>query len=271
MSTESTLPEASRVRVLIVDDEPLARECVRDALNAYPDVEIVAEAGDGHQAVAAIEQHNPDLVFLDVHMPGLDGFGVIEEIGVDAMPSVVLVTAYDHYALKAFDVHAVDYLLKPFDDARFERALTIARQRLAGGAADRTDERTRLKRLLEDLLREDSGRSATTRYATRFTVREGDRMRFIPVNSVDYFEASGNNVILHVGKTRSSLRSPLRDVVEKLDPVRFARIHRSIVVQLNRVREIQPWFGGDYVAILEDGRQLRISRTYRASVLKTIA
>jgi two-component system LytT family response regulator len=257
------------IRVLIADDEPLARDCVRDALNAHADVEVMAEVGDGHQAVVAIQQLNPDLVFLDVHMPGLDGFGVIDTIGVEDMPSVVLVTAFDQYALKAFDVHAIDYLLKPFDDERFERAMDEARVRLR--ATDRTDEHARLRHLLEDLLRAGGPRRDAEPYATRFTIREGEKMRFVPVNSVDYFEANGNNVVLHVGSSRFSLRSPLRDVVEKLDPTRFARIHRSIVVQLGRIREIQPWFGGDYVAILQDGRQLRISRTYRASVLKTIA
>ncbi len=252
------------VRALIVDDEPLARDCVRLAL-AGEDVAVVGECGDGEDAVAAIRQLAPDLVFLDVQMPGLDGFDVVAHVGPDRMPAVVFVTAYDEHALRAFQVHALDYVLKPFDDERLRRALAHARRFL-----DRDGEilARRLAAALAERTPVGPAHAASRGYVTRFTVKQDDRIHFVPAADVDWFEAAGNKVVLHVGERRHAIRATLHSVLEGLDPARFTRIHRSTIVNVDRVREVQPWFGGDYVAILRDGRKLRVSRNYREDLLR---
>jgi two-component system LytT family response regulator len=241
----------------VADDEPLARDCVRLALRHHPDVVVVAECGDGRAAVAAIEQHAPDLVFLDVQMPDLDGFEVVEQVGLDRMPPVVFVTAYDQHALRAFELHAVDYLLKPFDDDRFGDMLRHARLRLGreGGA----DLAARLQGLL-----------ASRGYASRILVREGERLEFIAVAEISWIEAAGNYVRVHAGPRTATARITLSALLDRLDPAMFARVHRSIVVNLSRVRSIHPWYGGDYTAVLTDGQELRVSRTYREALLQTL-
>lgn len=269
---------SGRVRAVIVDDEPLARDCVRIALEAIPEVEVVAECGDGLAAVSSIRNLEPDLVLLDVQMPGLDGFGVIEEVGVDEMPMVVFITAYDEHALRAFEIHAVDYLLKPFDDERFRDAVRHALERIQ---LRRTESLSvRLAAVLREMppgLEAESGvtegapASGADRYARRILVKRRDRFRFIEVRDVDYFEAAGNYVRVHAGEATHLMRATLSGTLERLDPARFARIHRSTIVNLDRIREIQPWVGGDYIAILEDGRELRVSRTYREALLRPLA
>ena len=251
------------VRALIVDDEPLARDCVRLAL-VDADVTVVGECGDGESAVEAIARLAPDLVFLDVQMPGLDGFDVVDRVGPERMPAVIFVTAYDEHALRAFEVHALDYVLKPFDDRRLRRALAHARRFL-----DRDGET--LARRLDAVLaahRERRASDAAPRPVTRFTVREDDRVRFVSAADVDWFEAAGNKVVLHVGDRTYAIRATMRSVLEALDPARFTRIHRSTIVNVDRIHEVQPWFGGDYVAILRDGRKLRVSRNYREDLLR---
>ena len=253
------MPESRRnIRTLIVDDEPLARDCVRLALRRDPDFEVVAECGDGLSAESAIRQHDPDLVFLDVQMPGLDGFEVIETIGPERMPPVVFVTAYDAHALRAFRLHAMDYLLKPFDDERFAETLLHARRQL--GPA-RGGERARR---FADLL---SGRT----FATRILARRDDRLEFIPVAAVDWIEAAGNYVRVHAGPRTELVRITLSALLEQLDPSVFARIHRSAIVNVSRVREMHPWYGGDYTAVLTDGQELRVSRYYREALLRTVS
>jgi len=264
---------------IIVDDEPLARDCVRVALRQEPGVEVVAECEEGEGAVAAIRAHAPDLVFLDVQMPGLDGFGVVERIGPDRMPAVVFVTAYDAHALRAFQVHAVDYVLKPFDDARLSTAVARVRERLL--ARDDRDLVRRLSAMLRDwrAVRQPGGEeeeplpqpaAAPAERLTRFAVREDDRIRFVRAEDVDWIESAGNYVRLHVGERRHRVRGTMGAVLERLDPRRFVRIHRSAAVNLDRVREVQPWFGGDYVAILHSGRQLRVSRTYAPALVRPL-
>ena len=260
------------VRAVIVDDEPLARDCIRIALQKQEGVEVVAECADGAEAVDAIRRCRPDLVFLDVQMPGLDGFGVVERVGVERMPAVVFVTAFDAHALRAFEVHAADYVLKPFDDARFGDALRHARRHLRAEAGES------LRRSLRALLREvgDAGGAGEAepvpaRPVSRLMVQAEDRIRFVRVDEVDWFEAAGNYVRIHAGRQQHMVRLPISRLVEQLDPARFVRIHRSTVVNLDRIREVQPWFGGDYVAILQDGQQLRISRRYRDSLLRPMA
>jgi len=251
---------SGRIRTLIVDDEPLARDCVRLALEQQDDVAVVGECADGASAVEAIRAQDPDLVFLDVQMPGLDGFGVIERIGAEAMPPVLFVTAYDKHALRAFAVHALDFLLKPFDDDRFRDALEHARRRLS--AEGRLGMRDALTGLLE------SRRSGGERHARRIMVQEQERIRFVPVEAVDWFEADRNYVLLHCGKDVFRVRMTLTALQDELDPSRFIRVHRSTVLNLDRIREVQPWFGGDYVALLKDDQQVRVSRRFREGLLK---
>ena len=261
---------AARLRVLVVDDEPLARDCVRLALAAVGDVEVVAECGTGEEAVAAIEALAPDLVFLDVQMPGLDGFDVVAAVGPERMPPVVFVTAFDAHALRAFEVHALDYVLKPFDDARFRSALEHARRRLQ---RDRAEELARrLAALLEaGALGGTPGGAAPAaaggRWLRRLHVPVRDRLRFVRVDDVDWFEGAGNYVRVHVGADRHLVRTSLARLEQELDPAHFVRIHRSTIVNLERVREVEPWIAGDYVAFLTDGRKLRVSRNYRDALL----
>jgi len=245
------------LRVVIVDDEPLARDSVRLALAHDEDVTVVAECEDGDAAAEAIDALRPDVVFLDVQMPGRDGFGVIEAVGPGRMPAVIFVTAYDAHALRAFEVHALDYLLKPFDDARIREALDRARR--AGALEER------LTALVEQMTRRGAEGG---HYVTRFVVRHGDRASLVRAADVEWIEADGNYVVLHVRGGAHRLRASLRALAEQLDPRQFARIHKSTIVNLDRVRELQPWFGGDYVAILVDGRQLRVSRSFAAGVLR---
>ena len=251
---------AAAIRAVIVDNEPLARDCVRLALGGEPDVAVVAECEDGESAVRAIEAHDPDLVFLDVQMPGLDGFGVIERVGPGRMPPVLFVTAFDRHALRAFSVHALDFLLKPFDTERFREAMGHARRRLSAEA--RAESSDALQALLES-----RAAAPGTRFASRIMVQDGDRIRFVPVDTVDWFEANRNYVLLHVGKEVHRVRATLQALADQLEPARFVRVHRSTILNLDRVREVQPWFGGDYVALLHDGRQIRVSRRFREGLL----
>jgi two-component system LytT family response regulator len=251
------------LRVLIVDDEPLARDNVRLALATDTGVEVVAECDDGDSAVEAIAALRPDLVFLDVQMPGRDGFGVIEAVGPGRMPPVVFVTAYDAHALRAFEVHALDYLLKPFDDARVRDAIARARRATPGDGALED----RLAALLEQAARRAGPLGG---YLSRFVVRHGDRASLVRAADVDWIAADGNYVVLHARGAAHRLRVSLRTLAEQLDPKQFARIHKSTIVNLDRVRELQPWFGGDYVAILVDGKQLRVSRSFAAAILRPL-
>jgi two-component system LytT family response regulator len=259
------------LRALIVDDEPLARACVRRALRPEDEIEVIAESGDGPDAVSAIRRHRPDLVFLDIQLPGMDGFGVLGELAAEDVPSVVFVTAYDAFALRAFEVHAVDYLLKPFEDARLRQAVEEVRVRQS--AEDLGLFRTRVAALLDHLASAVSpgveGMPRTP--ARRVLVKGGDeRARFLRLDEVDWIAAAGNNVRFHVGKASYEVRMTLRTLLPQLDPALFRRIHRSVVVNLNAIREIQPWFAGDCMVLLNDGQRLRMSRTYRDQLMRTL-
>jgi two-component system LytT family response regulator len=250
-------------RALIVDDERMARKRLRTLLASEKDFEVIGECANGTSAVDAIRADAPDLVFLDVQMPELDGFGVVREIGADRMPFVIFVTAYDQYALRAFEVSALDYLTKPFDRERFEGTLRRVRQQMALREGTRTADtivgaelHTRLAALLEQL-------QPRPRFAERLMIKNGGRVTFLRADEVDWIEAAGNYVKLHAGRDTHLLHEGLASVAARLDPARFARIHRSILVNLDRVREVQPWFHGDAVAILRDGTKLSVSRTYR--------
>ena len=300
-------PAAGTVRVLIVDDEPLARDCMRLALRGVPDVSIVAECGDGETAVEGIRRHTPDIVLLDVQMPGLDGFAVLDRIEPALMPVVVFVTAFDSHAIRAFEVHALDYVLKPFPDERLVAAVDRARatvqerrngelgRRLAafvhqwqagliGGAGmpvaspampngsaalAGTAERVAPVPETEPDLAEPP--RAASSYIARFAVRSDGRVRFVAASDVDWIEADGNYMVLHVGEAQHRLRASLAGLTEGLDPKRFVRIHRSVIVNVERIREVQPWFGGDYIAILRTGAKLRVSRLRAPQLLRPTA
>ena len=244
----------TKIRTLIVDDEPLARERIRSLLEGEADIEVLGECTDGREAVTTIEAERPDLVFLDVQMPELDGFAVLEVLEVEEMPVVVFVTAFDQFALRAFDAHAVDYLLKPFDRERFQRALGRARTQVERHSEDDFGER--LRALLGQL-------KPKAEYLERLAVRAGGRIVFIRTDEVDWIDAQGNYARLHLKERTYLLRETMSALEAKLDPARFVRIHRSTIVNAERIRELEPMFAGEYLVILRDGTKLPSSRTYR--------
>src|SRR5262249_1366388 len=248
-----------KIRTLIVDDEPLARERIADLLDGDAEFEIVGECGDGLAAVAAIEAHKPDLLFLDVQMPELDGFGVLEAI--EETPVIIFVTAYDQYALRAFEVHALDYLLKPFDRERFDKALQRAKRQLARERVGAVNQR--LVALLADL-------KARPKPLERLVIKSGGRVFFLRAEEIDWIESAANYLSLDVGRESHLLRETINSLAAKLDSEKFLRIHRSTIVNLERVKELQPWFHGDYVVIMQDGTQLTSSRSYREQLHKLL-
>jgi two-component system LytT family response regulator len=251
------------IRILIVDDEPLARQFVRGVLADVPKVQVVGECADGVAAVREIRRQTPDLVLLDVQMPEVSGFDVIERIGAEAMPEVIFVTAHEEYTLRAFEVHALDYVVKPFDPARLQSSVEHARNRIPPPGERDFTLADRLDSLLE-------GRDGPTlaRYAKRLMVRHGKQVQFVPLEEVRWLEAARNNVRLHVEKEVHTVRTSLKGLLPLLDPTSFVRVHRSAVVNLDWIREVQPWFGGEYVVVLVSGEKLRVSRTYRDRLLK---
>lgn len=244
----------ARIRALIADDEPLARERLKMLLAPEDWLHVIEECSDGISAVAAIEKLRPDLVFLDVQMPGATGFDVIEAIGADKMPFVVFVTAYDKYAIKAFDVHAVDYLLKPFDRERFSQALVRARQQLEQRSSGELERR--LLELVQDL-------KPVHQKLDRFVIKAGGRVFFVRAEEIDWIEAAGNYVKLHVGSEAHLFRETMNALEARLNADTFYRVHRSHIVNIERVRELQPWFNGEYVVVLRNGTRLPLSRGYR--------
>lgn len=249
-----------KIRALIVDDEPLARERLRTLLRKEPDFEIAGECSDGARAVAAIERIRPDVVFLDVQMPEADGFAVVEAVGAKAMPVVVFVTAYDKYALKAFEAHALDYLLKPFDRERFQATLARVRERLR-------DDTSRWPRQLLSLLRE---LRPAPQYLDRIVIRAGGRVTFLRTDEIDWIGAAGNYVELHAGKQAHLLRETMNQMESRLDPQKFLRIHRSTIVRMEQVRELHSSFHGDYEVLLRDGTRLTLTRSYKENLEKLL-
>jgi two-component system LytT family response regulator len=245
------------MRALIVDDEPLARELLRRMLDAHPDVEVVGEAGSGRAALEAVRADAPDLLFLDVQMPGLDGFEVLEALGAERLPQVVFVTAFDQYALRAFEVHALDYLLKPFDEERLARAMERARIHLS--APGRDHDRERILALLDEL-------RGVRRWRERLVIRVGERAFFQPVAEIDWIEADGKYLKVHVGGKHHVIRETMTQLARALDPARFLRISRGAIVNVDRIREIQPWFRGEYMVILRNGAEVPSTRGYRDSL-----
>ncbi|MGA2428098.1 MAG: LytTR family DNA-binding domain-containing protein [Candidatus Acidiferrum sp.] len=247
-------PEAP-LHVLVVDDEAPARRKILRLLRSEPGVQVVGEADSGESAISAIERHKPDLVFLDVQMPGADGFDVVHGISDGAttkMPRVVFVTAHDRYALRAFEVHAFDYLLKPVAEDRFRKVLRRAREHHSQGGEVSA---SRLRGLVEEVLRERG-------FAERLLIREEARAFFVSVRDISWIEADGNYLLVHCGAKTHTLRATLESIESTLDPKFFARINRGSIVRLDAVRELLPWFHGEYKVVLRDGTELRWSRRY---------
>lgn len=253
-----------KIRTLIVDDEPLARRNLRLLLEKDPQIEIVEECGNGREAVKAVRTLSPHLMFLDIQMPEMDGFDVLERVGVDKVQAIIFVTAFDQYALKAFEVHALDYLLKPFDDARFQKALEQAKTRIE--RREINDLTNKLLTLLEDRGIHRESRPLKKSYLTRLMVKLANRVILLKVSEIDWIEADGNYAKLHVGRKAHLLREKMQDLETQLDPDKFVRIHRSIIVNLDRVKEMHPHFNGDFIVVLEDGAQLKLSRSRRETL-----
>ena len=239
------------IRVLIADDEPPARASIRRFLRYHPDLDVVQECCDGESCVTAILDQQPKLLFLDVQMPELDGFRVIERVGAEKMPATIFVTAYDHYALAAFDANALDYLLKPFGKARFDRALTRARERLSM----RPD-----RELMQSLLQTVTKAAIQTSYVDRLSINKNGRIIFVKTVDIQWIESAGNSAVLHVAAAQYAVQDSLSALEQQLNPKEFVRIHRSTIVNLHYVKEVHPWFHGYHVVLLENGRELRMSR-----------
>ncbi len=244
----------TKIRTLVVDDMGLARRRVRRYLKDDPEIEIIGECSNGREAIKAIETHAPDLVFLDVQMPGVSGFEVLEAIGVERMPAVIFVTAYEEHALRAFEVHAVDYLLKPFEPERLQQAIKRAKNQIA--REERGGLNERLYALLKDV-------KAEPKYLRRMAIKSSGRTIFLSTEEIDWIDTAGNYLQLHVGRETHLIRERMNQLEAKLDPEKLVRIHRSTIVNTERIKETQPLFNGDQVVILRDGTQLTMSRTYR--------
>ena len=260
-----------KIRTLIVDDEPLARRNLRLLLEKDPQIEIMDECRNGLEAVEAVKSFSPDLIFLDIQMPEMDGFDVLASVGAERIQAIIFVTAFDQYALKAFEVHALDYLLKPFDDARFQRALEQAKAQIEQRALNNVSRK--LLALLEDRESKRKQRAPHQTYLTRLMIKLASRVVLLKVNEIDWIEADGNYAKLHVGSKSHLLREKMHDLETQLNPERFVRIHRSVIVNLDRIKELHPHFNGDYIVVLDNGVQLKLSRSRREhleSRLKTV-
>jgi two-component system, LytTR family, response regulator len=251
--------DMEKAKVVIVEDERLAAEAVQRLLERDQEVEVAGTARDGAAAVSLIRRVKPDIAFLDVQIPELDGFGVIKEIGVENMPVTVFVTAYDRYTLQAFEVHAVDYILKPFDQDRFFAALRWAKRelRLNGRPQSR-----RLTRLVEAVA------GQTTR---RLPIKSAGRVVFVDVDEIEYLEAAGNYVLLHAGGQEFRTRETMNVFEERLSQTEFVRIHRSVIVNRKHVKELRPWFTGEYVVVMKSGKELTLTRSYRDRLPSLVA
>lgn len=242
------------LRALIVDDEQLARERIKGLLAHEPDVELAGECASGREARARLEQEEFDLLFLDVQMPEVDGFEVLRGLPAARLPVVVFVTAHDRFALKAFEVRALDYLLKPFDPERFRTTLEWARERV------RRDRREQLAEEVLEAVRELRPQRPPTE---RLVVKDGSRLTFVKVEDIDFVEAAGNYVSLQCGEKSHLLRQTMAEMEAQLDPDRFVRIHRSTIVNVERIQALEPLAAGDWAVLLEGGQQLTLSRSFR--------
>lgn len=266
MTRETDLVVRDSIRIVIVEDEPVATDRLRRLLKKEPDLEIVGEASSGAEALRKLKAEDPDLVFLDIHLPDMDAFDIIEAIGPGKMPHVVFVTAYEKHAIRAFEVHAVDYVLKPYDAERLRAAVQSVRQRIQLESSTQRNRRFEsvLTLLHEEGLGFRSGRSS----ARRLIVKSQGKIRFVDAEEIDWIEAAGNYIRLHLADGPTALvRATMTKVEERLDPDRFVRIHRSAAVNLDRVDEIRHWSSGEYIVRLKDGTELKLTRSYRDRLL----
>ena len=250
-----------KIRTLIVDDVALARQRIKILLSD-PDVEIIGECSEGAEAVDAIRKSKPDLVFLDVQMPEMNGFEVVESIGAEKMPAVIFVTAFDKFAIRAFEVNAVDYLLKPFDEERLNKALERAKLQIA--RRDSTDIEEKLRRLLKEISPEE-------RYLKRIPVKTPRGTNLVLTEEIDWIGAAGHYVELHAGRETHSIRDRIANLEQKLDPAKFVRIHRSTIVNIDRIKSFHPLFNGDQLIVLRNGTELNLSRTYYENLMSRLS
>ena len=241
------------MKALIVDDETLARDRIREMLKEHPEIEVIGEAKNGREAIDSIVNQNPDLVFLDVQMPDLSGFDVLQNLNVERLPLIIFVTAYDQHAIRAFDVHAVDYLTKPFDRKRFAEAVDQAKVFMK---AAKQPDTARILRMLQEL-------KTGARYRERFAIKNGETVFFVRAEDVDAIEAEGNYVCLNLGSASHLLRDTLNNIESQINPRMFVRIHRRTIVNINRVKELQTWARGEYRVVLFTGAHYTLSRGYR--------
>lgn len=249
------------MRIVIADDETLAREKLRLMLDAEPDVQVLAECQDGTEALQALTTYKPDLLMMDIQMPNLDGFEVLSKLPTADMPMVIFTTAYDRHAVRAFEAHALDYLLKPFDQERLHDAVDRARAELL-----KADDREATRRILS-YLSETAGKQRSDR---RLVIKSGGRVLFLNFDEIDWLEAAANYVKINVGKQSYLLRKGIGEIADRLDPGQFVRIHRSTIVNIERIKELQPVNSGEYIVVLKDGKELSCSRGYRAGLQQLI-
>ncbi|HEU4521887.1 MAG TPA: LytTR family DNA-binding domain-containing protein [Thermoanaerobaculia bacterium] len=246
-----------KITCVVIDDEPLSRQLLERFAGDVEELDLIGTAADGPEAIDLILRRRPDVAFLDVQMPEASGFDVLDAIPAEARPVVVFITAYDAYALRAFDAQAIDYLLKPFDRERFQRAVQAALARI--GVERRARYADKLERLLAD------------RKSRRIVIRSEGRMLLVPASDIDWVEARGNYIRIHVGQAQHAIRSTLRDFTEKLPPSLFVRIHRSAIVNVTRIAEVRPWYTGEYVIVMTNGRELTLSKTFRDAFFETLS
>lgn len=250
------------IRTIIVDDVELARERIKILLSDRAEIEIVAECANGREAIEAVRQLNPDLIFLDVQMPTISGFEVVETIGVEQMPAVIFVTAYDEFALQAFEVNAVDYLLKPFDEERLKKAIERAKREIR-----QKESSSVIKEHLRSLLKEVK---SEPKFLKRIPVKSARGTILVLTEEIDWITAAGHYVELHAGKETHLIREQITNLEQKLDPEKFIRIHRSIIVNLDSIKSLHPLFNGDHLIILRDGTELNMSRTYHQKLISLL-
>ena len=253
------------IRTVIADDEHLARKKLRVLLDSEPGMQVVAECQDGQQAVSAIQTHRPDLLLIDIRMPDIDGFQVLKQIAPDEMPVVVFTTAYDQFAIRAFEAHALDYLLKPFDRERLHHTVERARAELL-----KVHDRDLTGRILDLLAKNMEPKIESKQVDDRMVIRAGGKVVFLDVKEIDWIEAAANYVKLNVGKDSYLLREGIGSISERLDPDRFVRIHRSVIVNVRKIKELQPCESGEYIAVLRNGKELSCSRGYRTQLQRLI-
>lgn len=248
-----------KIRALIADDEPLARKFIRRLLKQDPEVEIVAECSNGKEAAQMIREQKPDLVFLDVQMPEMDGFAVLDAVGLDHLPEIIFTTAYESYAIRAFELHALDYLLKPFDQVRFKAAMKHAKERLHSQPPE--EGRLQIGTLLESI-------KAQEQHLERILIKADGRITFLNTHEIDWIEADDKYVHLHTAKGTRMVRQTLSAMEAQLDPKRFVRIHRSAIVNIERIKELQPLFNGEHSLHLDNGTKLTLSRSYKEKLFE---